>query len=306
MKCHICKGGGVFDLIHHNLKVCESCFLKFFKRKVEKTIKNLKLFDKKDKLLIAISGGKDSMGLWNLLCELGYEVDGIYMDMGFGEYSLKAKEKVEKLGNKLSKKLHIINFKEKEKFSLKDFLKYTNRAPCSLCGLVKRYHLNEFALKKGYDVLITGHNLDDEASVLLKNVLHWELEYLGRQAPFLEAMEGFVKKVKPYIFCYEKETLIYALISKLDYLREKCPYSENSKNRRLKMALHLLEDSTPGIKLNFMKIFLKKRHFFTPLRERELRELVKSCKLCKYPTDREICALCTIRERIKYESSNCK
>ncbi len=72
------------------------------------------------------------------------------------------------------------------------------------------------------------------------------------------------------------------------------------------MALHLLEDSTPGIKLNFMKIFLKKRHFFTPLRERELRELVKSCKLCKYPTDREICALCTIRERIKYESSNCK
>ncbi len=201
MKCHICKGGGVFDLIHHNLKVCESCFLKFFKRKVEKTIKNLKLFDKKDKLLIAISGGKDSMGLWNLLCELGYEVDGIYMDMGFGEYSLKAKEKVEKLGNKLSKKLHIINFKEKEKFSLKDFLKYTNRAPCSLCGLVKRYHLNEFALKKGYDVLITGHNLDDEASVLLKNVLH---EYLGRQAPFLEAMEGFVKKVKPFIFCYEK------------------------------------------------------------------------------------------------------
>ena len=42
-------------------------------------------------------------------------------------------------------------------------------------------------LDGGFDVVATGHNLDDEAAVLLGNVLHWNTEYLGRQAPVLPA-----------------------------------------------------------------------------------------------------------------------
>ncbi len=52
-----------------------------------------------------------------------------------------------------------------------------------------------------------------------------------------------------------------------------------------------------------MKLFLKKRDYFVPLREEELKNLVKKCVLYDYPTDRETCALCTILERIKNENS---
>lgn len=303
MKCQICGGKAKIDLNHHNLKICENCFISFFKKKVEKTIKKLKLFEKDEKLLLAVSGGKDSMGLWHILSHLDYNVDGIYIDLGFGEVSNKIKEKVEDFAKILNKKLFIIELKERIGFDLKELSKFTNRVACSLCGLVKRYIMNEIALKENYSAIITGHNLDDEASVLLKNVLRWEFAYLGRQSPLLESMDGFVKKVKPYIFCYEKETLLYAIISKIPYIKDTCPYSTKSKNKTLKMAFHILEHSSPGIKLNFMKLFLKNRNFFIPFREREIKELVKKCNCCGYPTDKEICALCTILERSKNENS---
>lgn len=303
MKCHICGEKGSIDLKHHNLKVCEGCFIKFFKKKVEKTIKDLKLFDKDERLLVAVSGGKDSQGLWHLLVSLGYEVDGVYIDMGFGDSSFKAREKAAELSKILERKLYVISLKEKTGFTLPELSKFTKRVPCSLCGLVKRYIMNEIALKNGYSAIITGHNLDDEASNLMKNVLRWEMAYLGRQAPLLERMDGFVKKVKPYIFCYEKETFLYAIISKIPYLKESCPYSAKAKNKNLKMALHILEHSSPGIKINFMKLFLKKRSFFVPLREEELKTIVKRCVKCGYPTERETCALCTILERGKNENS---
>jgi len=306
MKCHICKGKGSIELKHHNLKICEECFLIFFKKKVEKTIKKLKLFERDERLLLALSGGKDSMGLWHILSELNYNVDGLHIDMGFGELSVKTKEKIEELSKILNKKLYIINLKEEIGYDLKELSKFTKRVPCSLCGLVKRYFMNEIALKENYSAIITGHNLDDEATTLLKNVLRWEFAYLGRQTPLLEKMDGFVKKVKPYIFCYEKETLLYAIISKIPYSKDSCPYSLNSKNKNLKMAFHILEHTSPGIKLNFMKLFLKNRDFFVPFREKELKDLVKRCIYCGYPTDREICALCTILERSKNEISTGK
>ena len=66
----------------------------------------------------------------------------------------------------------------------------TRRAPCGACGLSKRHLFNSVALEHGYDVVATGHNLDDEAAVLLGNVLRWETGYLGRQHPVLPAAPG--------------------------------------------------------------------------------------------------------------------
>ena len=76
--------------------------------------------------------------------------------------------------------------------------KATKRSPCSACGLSKRHVFDEAALSGGYGALATGHNLDDEASVLFGNVLRWQTEYLARQQPVLEAQAGFPKKVTAF------------------------------------------------------------------------------------------------------------
>ena len=306
MKCNICKEKAEIKLNHHNLKICKNCFVEFFKKKVERTIKDLKLFGREENLLLAVSGGKDSMSLWYLLLNLGYKVDGLYIDLGIENISNKAKEKIIEFKKNFKSNLNLVDVKKEIGLSFAQLMNFTKRAPCSLCGLLKRYIFNNFAIKNNYDAIVTGHNLDDEASALFKNVLRWDLAYFGRQAPLLEKMDGFAKKVKPYIFCYEKETLLYATILNIPHLKEACPYSKNAKNGSIKKAFHIIEESSPSIIQNFMKSFLKVRKHFIPMREEELKNFVKRCKICGYPTNREKCALCTILERVKNENSTCQ
>ena len=65
----------------------------------------------------------------------------------------------------------------------------------------------------GYDAIVTGHNLDDEAAVLMGNALHWHTDYLGRQAPLLPARHGFPKKAKPLVRLTERETAAYCVLA---------------------------------------------------------------------------------------------
>ncbi|MEL0194578.1 MAG: tRNA(Ile)-lysidine synthetase, partial [Acidimicrobiaceae bacterium] len=65
--------------------------------------------------------------------------------------------------------------------------------------LSKRHIFDDVAQREGYDVLATGHNLDDEAAVLFGNTLRWDVEYLRRQAPVLQAGNGFGKTVKALV-----------------------------------------------------------------------------------------------------------
>ena len=45
------------------------------------------MFGHSEKILVAVSGGKDSLALWDILLDLGYDADGLYIDLGIGEYS---------------------------------------------------------------------------------------------------------------------------------------------------------------------------------------------------------------------------
>ncbi len=72
-------------------------------------------------------------------------------------------------------------------------------------------------------MLVTGHNLDDEAAVLFGNTLRWDVEYLARQLPVLPARDGFPKKVKPLVRLTERETAAWCIVRGIDYLVDECP-----------------------------------------------------------------------------------
>ena len=69
--------------------------------------------------------------------------------------------------------------------------------PRSVCGLSKRHVFDRATLDGGYDVLVTGHNLDDEAAVLFGNTLRWDIDYLARQLPVLPARERLPEEAAP-------------------------------------------------------------------------------------------------------------
>ena len=113
-------------------------------------------------------------------------------------------------------------------------------------------------MDKGYNTLVTGHNLDDEAAALFGNILYWKDEYLWKKNVVLEGTDGHLsKKVKPLFLCSEREMAAYAIINNIDYIYEECPFSLKAKSLTYKAMLNKLEETSPGTKLQFIKGYLK-------------------------------------------------
>lgn len=73
MNCTKCKTKAVLKLPRHNAAFCKSCLNSFTQDQVVRAIKSQEMFKKDDRILVAVSGGKDSLALWDLLMKLGYK-----------------------------------------------------------------------------------------------------------------------------------------------------------------------------------------------------------------------------------------
>src|SRR5207253_829150 len=134
-----------------------------------------------DRVLVAISGGKDSLALWHALLRLGYQADGMYIRLGIGEYSERSQAKSEAFAAKHGLRLHQVDLAADHGFTIPQMRNQREGKPCAACGTVKRYHFNKVAVDLGYSVVATGHNLDDEAATLFGNVLHWQTDFHDRR-----------------------------------------------------------------------------------------------------------------------------
>ena len=164
-----------------------------------------------------------------------------------------------------------------------------------VCGLSKRYVFNRAALDGGFDVVATGHNLDDEAATLLGNTLRWNVDYIARQSPVLPAEDGLVKKVKPLHRLSELETAAYAFLRGIDYVVEECPLVAGNSQLRYKEAMNALEAISPGTKTQFFLGYLDRG---MPLFTRADDVALERCARCGQPTTGRFCAFCRARAQI--------
>ena len=144
---------------------------------------------------ILFSGGKDSLALWDLLLRLGHRAEGLYLGLGIGDYSDVSGQYARRFAEERGLVLHEVDLRRDYGYDVPTAAAATRRVPCSACGLSKRHLFDEVARRGDFDVVATGHNLDDEAAVLFGNTLRWDVEYLSRQLPVLPARHGFPRKV---------------------------------------------------------------------------------------------------------------
>jgi uncharacterized protein (TIGR00269 family) len=298
MKCRVCRGPAVLDIRRHNAAFCRDHFLKHCGEQVRRAIKDHDMIHTGQRVLVAVSGGKDSLALWDMLVDLGYDADGLYVGLGIGEYSEASGHAARAFAHDRGLKLHEVDLAAEFGYDIPGAAAATHRAPCGACGLSKRHLFNAVAVEHGYDVVATGHNLDDEAAVLLGNVLRWETGYLGRQHPVLPSAPGFVRKVKPLYRLGERETAAYCVLRGLDYQVEECPMADGNRHLGYKEVLNALEDRSPGAKAAFVFGFFDRVHDqFTDDAGAE-RESLDACVLCGSPTTTDVCAFCRLRERV--------
>jgi uncharacterized protein (TIGR00269 family) len=303
MKCRRCKAPALIDVRRHNAAFCGDCFVHHCQEQVRRAIDAFDMIRPGERVLMAVSGGKDSLGAWELLVELGYETDGLYLGLGIGDYSDASGRYARDFAADRGLKLLEIDIPAEYGFNIEAAAATVRRPPCGACGLSKRHLFNQAALDGGYDVVATGHNLDDEAAVLFGNVLRWDAEYLGRQYPVLPASAGFVRKVKPLVRLSEREMAAYCVIRGIDYIVEECPMAEGNRHLAYKEALNILEQRSPGAKANFLFSFLERAHDrFAGDAETERAELTP-CTVCGSPTTGEICAFCRMSERARRSPS---
>jgi uncharacterized protein (TIGR00269 family) len=299
MKCRRCKAPALIDVRRHNAAFCADCFVRHCQEQVRRAIDGFDMLHPGDRVLMAVSGGKDSLGAWELLVALGYETDGLYLGLGIGDYSDASGRYARDFAAERGLKLLEVDIPAEYGFDIETAAATVRRPPCGACGLSKRHLFNQAALDGGYDVVATGHNLDDEAAVLFGNVLRWDAAYLGRQYPVLPAGPGFVRKVKPLVRLSEREMAAYCVIRGIDYIVEECPMAEGNRHLAYKEALNLLEQKSPGAKANFVFSFLERGHDrFAGDAESERVELT-ACAVCGSPTTGDVCAFCRMSERAR-------
>jgi uncharacterized protein (TIGR00269 family) len=297
MKCRVCRGPAVIDVRRQNANYCVDHFQRMCRDQVAKAISEFDMIQPDDRVLVAVSGGKDSLAVWDILRELGYEADGFCIGLGIGDYSPSSTAYAQAFAEERGWPLEVVDLRETFGYDVPTAAHVTRRVPCSACGLSKRHLFDDAARRGGYDVVVTGHNLDDEAAVLFGNVLRWDEEYLGRQLPVLPARNGFPRKVKPLVRLGERETAAWCVVRGIDYQVEECPMAEGNKHLGYKAALNQVEEQSPGSKHAFYFGFLDRAASRFGSTTAQVTDALSACLSCGAPTTGEVCAFCRLVER---------
>ena len=308
MKCRKCPSRAVINMRQHKLALCKDHYIQWILDQTEKNIQKYKMFTKEENILVAVSGGKDSLALWDVLDRLGYKTGGLYIHLGISgenDYSNQSMQFATKFANNRNLQLHIANTVDMIGSTIPEITSLSRRnktKPCAICGLVKRHTMNAIANDFNYDVFVTGHNLDDEVAVLFNNTLNWQIDFLRRQSPVLHSKAGLQKKAKPFCRFYERETAAYAILSEIEYIEDECPFAVGSTTIHNKSILNQLEHEHAGTKLSYYLKFLKAKPILFPNIDEDFPSMddLFVCSSCGQPSPKEgKCSYCRLVEEVQ-------
>jgi len=263
-------------------------------RKVVEAIGKYGLIGDGDKVVVALSGGKDSASVLYILKNLGYDVRGLMIDLGLGEWSRVHNENMKKFCEGLGVPLTIVDLKAELGqgicFIKAVLKKKKGLTGCSVCGVVKRWILNKWARKLGGSVLVTGHNLDDECQNVLMNFLKGNVGLGARSAPRTGGevvQSGFVQRVKPLFFVPESEIRKYAKAKEFDILYNRCPCAFGTYRVETRDWMSNISDAE---KLKIVNSFQE----LVGSWELGVRSELRKCVKCGEPSSGEVCNFCGI------------
>ena len=284
-------------------KLCKNHFIDYFEGKVFNTIRKFELLGKEENLGVALSGGKDSLTVLNILNKLSKQnpkikINAVAIDEGIEGYRDKTLETAKKFCNENNIKLNIFSYKEEFGLTLDEMLNILNVKPCTICGIFRRYLLNKKSRELKLTKLATGHNLDDECQSILMNQMRNDNKSSARLGPKAGLIQNdkFVQRIKPLYLCTEKEVTTYAFINGLLDNFNECPNAVHSFRAQVRDTLNDLENKFPGTKYSIVNSFLQILPF---LREQFKDGTIKSCSNCQEPSANDVCNACVYLEKLK-------
>jgi uncharacterized protein (TIGR00269 family) len=289
-RCRICgESTAILRLTEFNLKLCEPCFVRFFERRVRRTIEKHDMIDEGDRVVLAVSGGKDSTALLYALRRLrvvmGFELAALHFHLNMGDYSDRNLEVVQEQTNMAGVSLEVTRIGD---LGLR-VCRVKGWQPCAVCGVVKRSLMNREAARLGATVVATAHTLEDILLFTFKNLLSRRFHV---PPPVLPAAGGMARKVKPLIYTPERLNLAYCRLRDMAVFEEKCP-EWTPRGHSLKGVFEHMEEVMPSSKLQLLLSLQEAIPGGEDLYEPAAHT---TCARCGEPTSQPFCALCQLAD----------
>lgn len=273
---------------------------------MEQTISRFNMFEFDSRIAVAVSGGKDSLNLLDLLVEIEEkfhraEVIAVSIDEGVKGYRDEALRLMAEACRRLGVESLILSFEELFGLTMDEIVAKTEEGeltPCSYCGVLRRRALNEAAKKVGADLLATAHNLDDMAQTALLNMMRGDLRRLATMHPAGSDLRGFVRRVKPFCEVPERESTLYAYLRGVEFQGVPCPYAEEAMRTDIRRFLNRMEVKRPGTKFIVFRTALA----IIPNLGGGTAELGGLCRICGEPTQGDICRVCQLLKGLSKDS----
>lgn len=291
MKCKKCKSQAVFL----NPTYCKTHFLQYVEKKVDNTIKKYKLIEKNDKIVVGVSGGKDSLTILYLLRKYTKNIVAVCINEGIEGYRPETIKDMEVFCQKYNVEYVIVSF-EKELGKTLDAMKaFVKEKPCTVCGTFRRYLLNKTARELGATKLVTGHNLDDESQAILMNLLRHQLDILPRLGPVTGVQKDvqFIPRIKPLYFLTEKEIAVYAFLQDFGIKYVECPNALRAYRAEVGEVLNEVEMLYPHAKQHLVEWFMKQK----PSLKKQAKNM-QHCVQCNEPSAGTYCKACQLLEKL--------
>lgn len=306
--CTLCgRKDAVFGRSYSGENLCVRCFCRTIEDRVRRTISKYEMLGPKDRIMVAVSGGKDSVTLLHILAKIEKAFPDVVLcagtvDEGIRDYRDEALRIAEGNCRKLGVDHVVTSFKELFGYELDEIVELIRRrgenglTPCSYCGVLRRKALNIMAREAGVDKLVVAHSLDDETQTMLLNVVHGDPMRIARSKPVLDVIHPkLVQRVKPLCMVPEKEVVLYAYLKGIEFQSINCPYAQTALRNDIRDMLNRMEHKHAGTLFTVFNSIEKIR----PALEAFAEEVkLQDCRLCGEPTVGDLCRACQMLQEL--------
>ncbi|MEK9651144.1 MAG: TIGR00269 family protein [Poseidonia sp.] len=317
-QCDSCDKPAVVEQAYSGRILCGKHLAKSVRKKISKELRLQLPLEKGSHttILVAVSGGKDSAVLLDVLVDLlGKRPDVTIVagtvDEGIEGYRPPSITCAASLCKRLGVEHHVVTYPELSFLEMDEVvqrlpmvIEKDNDAPrmaCSYCGVFRRQGINHLANKVGADVIALGHNLDDMAQTVLMNMANADIERTLRLAPHTTTpVDGLAPRIVPLRWVPEQEVHLYALHRALPLHHEECPNARGALRWRHREMVARMEDDVPGTRHGLVRMADQIKHLrdqVVNLGGGETRPAPpQPCPRCGSPSSSAQCKACDMRD----------